>query len=62
MNKITSITLHNGGEGMTARFTYSVIDGDGNITASMQQKNIVIIDPNALSSVNGLFEFIQGKI
>ena len=62
MKKITAFQIHTTAEGERAAFTYSIIDDDGNVTASNKRAEDILLDESALSAAATLYGFLQGKI
>lgn len=62
MKKITAYTIHTTAEGERAAFTYSVIDEEGNITASNKRAEIILLDDNILNADKIIKDFLQAKI
>lgn len=62
MKKITAFSVHTTGEGERAAFTYSIIDGDGNVTASNKRAEVILVDESALAAAKTLYDFLTGKI
>lgn len=62
MKKITAYQVHATGEGERATFTYSLIDDEGNVTAQNKRAEIILVDEDALSAAETLYNFLESKI
>ena len=62
IKKITSFTAHQTAEGMRITYTYSVIDGDGNVTKSNVRATTIILDTKILVDINDILDFLYTKI
>ncbi len=61
MKKLTSFTHLTTGEGDRIAYTYSEIDGSGNITSQNNKGNFVAVDSELIDHINGIKKFIQEK-
>lgn len=62
VTKITSFTAHLTAEGMRVTFTYSVIDGEGNLVRSNQRATCIVLDADILSAINSVNEWLHDKV
>lgn len=62
VTKITSFTAHLTAEGMRVTFTYSVIDGEGNLVKSNQRATCIVLDADILSAINSVNEWLHDKV
>lgn len=60
MNKPTAVTLHRTSEGERLAVLYSTIDGQGNITATNQQKSRIVLEEELLAHIAALETFVEG--
>lgn len=56
MNKITSITTHQTGEGTRMSITYSVINDNGDIEKSNIRINKIVVNDELQSHINAINE------
>lgn len=60
--KITSFTAHQTPEGMRLSFTFSVIDGDGNLVKSNQRHTVIVLDDDINAAIAGINDWLLGKV
>lgn len=62
VKKITSFTAHQTAEGMRLTFTYSLIDGDGNLVKSNARATLIVLAEEILANIGNISEFLYMKI
>lgn len=62
IKKVTSFTGHQTAEGTRLTFTYSIIDGNGNLVKSNQRATIIVLDDLVMEAITKIDAFLQGKI
>lgn len=62
IQKITSFTSHQTGEGTRLSATYSEITEDGQLVKSNERFNVIVVDEEVQAHVDALESFLQGKI
>lgn len=62
VTKITSFTAHLTAEGMRVTFTYSVIDGEGNLVRSNQRATCIVLDTDVISAIDTVNEWLHNKV
>ena len=62
IKKITSMTVHKTANGEQVAFTYSEIDDDGKVLAQNKRAEIVVLDEEAASAIEVLYNFVKTKI
>lgn len=62
IKKITSMTVHKTANGEQIAFTYSEIDDDGKVLAQNKRAEIVVLDEEAASAIEVLYNFVETKI
>ena len=62
IQKITSFTSHQTGEGTRLSATYSEISEEGQLIKSNERFNVIVVDEEMQAHVDALTEFLQGKI
>ena len=62
VSKITSFTAHLTAEGMRVTYTYSVIDGDGNLIKSNQRATCIVLDADISSAIDTVNAWLQTKL
>lgn len=62
IKKITAYSIHTTAEGERASFTYSLIEENGNVSASNKRAEVILLDESALSAAQTLYEFLNAKI
>lgn len=58
MNILTSFTQFITGEGHRVSYTYSVLDADGNVIEQNKRGNFVAMDPELLSHITAINQYI----
>lgn len=62
MKKITAFTQHTTAEGERVSFTYSEINSAGEIIKSNARATIIALDPEVLSAIKTIKDFLETKI
>lgn len=62
IKKVTAFTIHTTAEGERVAFTYSIIDENGNVTVSNKRAEVILLDEDALSAAETLYDFLKTKI
>lgn len=62
IKKITSMTVHKTANGEQVAFSYSEIDDDGKVLAQNKRAEIVVLDEEAASAIEVLYNFVGTKI
>lgn len=63
MYRITSFTSHKTAEGERISFTYSEINEEtGQLVKSNQRENLILLNPEMLSKVEEIRDFVLSKI
>lgn len=63
MYRITSFTSHQTAEGERLSFTYSEINEEtGQLVKSNQRENFILLDPEMLSKVEDIRDFVLSRI
>ena len=62
IQKITSFTSHQTGEGTRLSATYSEISEDGQLVKSNERFNVIVVNEEMQMHVDALTEFLYGKI
>lgn len=62
IKKITAYSIHTTAEGERASFTYSLIEENGNVSASNKRAEVILLDESALSAAQTLYNFLNTKI
>lgn len=62
IKKITSMTVHKTANGEQVAFSYSEIDDDGKVLAQNKRAEIVVLDEEAASAIEVLYNFVASKI
>lgn len=58
MDILTSFTTFVTGEGHRVSYTYSVLDSDGNVSEQNKRGNFVALDPELLSHITAINQYI----
>ena len=62
IKKITSMTVHKTANGEQVAFTYSEIDDAGKVLSQNKRAEVVVLDDEALSAIDVLYNFVASKI
>lgn len=62
ITKITSFTSHLTAEGMRITFTYSIIDGDGNLIKSNQRATCIVMNNDILGAIDTINTWLHDKV
>lgn len=58
MKKVTSFTSHMTAEGQRISYTYSEIDGEGNLLRQNIRENFVVVDEEILKCIEAINNYI----
>ncbi len=58
MKKVTSFTSHMTAEGQRISYTYSEIDGEGNLLRQNIRENFVVVDEEILKYIEAINNYI----
>lgn len=61
MKVLTSFIALNTGEGERISFTYSEVDGEGNIISQNNKKNFLVLDSGLKNNLNEIKKYIEEK-
>lgn len=62
IKKITSMTVHKTANGEQVAFSYSEIDDAGKVLSQNKRAEVVVLDDEALSAIDVLYNFVASKI
>ena len=62
IKKITSMTVHKTANGEQVAFSYSEIDDAGKVLSQNNRAEVVVLDDEALSAIDVLYNFVASKI
>lgn len=59
MKKLTSFTAHVTAEGQRISFTYSEIEGSGNLKSQNNRENFIVMDPVLMRYIEAINTYIE---